>query len=69
MNKIKKVLAHYDNLDHEAIKLTNTAYLIDNNYIIKQYNDFNMLIRNIKIFNLLYHRIYLPRISYLSLLS
>ena len=53
MNKIKQVLAHYDNLDNEAIKLTNTAYLIDNNYIIKQYNDFNMLIRNIKIFNLL----------------
>lgn len=54
MNKIKQVLAHYNDLDHEAIKLTNTAYLIDNNYIIKQYNDFNMLIRNIKIFNLLY---------------
>lgn len=54
MDKIKQTLMHYNDLDHEVIKLTNTAYLIDNNYIIKQYNDFNMLIRNIKIFNLLY---------------
>ena len=54
MDKIKKTLMHYNDLDHEVIKLTNTAYLIDNNYIIKQYNDFNMLNRNIKIFNLLY---------------
>ena len=28
MNKIKQVLAHYDNLDNEAIKLTNTAYCV-----------------------------------------
>lgn len=54
MDKIKQTLMHYNDLDHEVIKLTNTIYLIDNNYIIKQYDDFNMLIRNIKIFNLLY---------------
>lgn len=54
MDKIKQTLMHYNDLDHEVIKLTNTAYLIDNNYIIKQYDDFNKHIKNIKIFNLLY---------------
>ena len=50
MDKIKQSLMYYDSLDHEVIKLTNTAYLIDNNYIIKQYDDFVMFNRNKKIF-------------------
>ena len=50
---VSKALTHWGLSDHGTVRIYDTAWQVEDKYVLKVYSDLNMLKRNLKILRLL----------------